>query len=96
MTFDELVTSLAQAAPPPGLTPELRALWLDGKGDWAGAHEAAGDIETPAGARLHAYLHRKEGDLDNARYWYGQAGRAVETGPLGAEWEALARAFLAG
>ncbi len=38
---------------------------------------------------MHAYLHRKEGDLSNARYWYARAGRPVAGGTLEAEWEAL-------
>jgi hypothetical protein len=53
----------------------------------------AQDIHTPDGSWLHAYLHRKEGDMANAGYWYRRAGRAVERGPLEEEWLTLAGAF---
>ena len=88
------MSSLARDDPPAELCPASRALWLDGRGNWAGAHDLAGEIETPEGALVHAYLHRKEGDLDNAGYWYRQARRPPATGPLAEEWEALVRELL--
>jgi hypothetical protein len=95
MTFAEFGASLTGADPPAGLTTPLRALWLDGKGDWDNAHRAVDDPDTAAGARVHAYLHRKEGDLSNARHWYGQADVEPFTGPLEREWESLVRELLA-
>jgi hypothetical protein len=91
MTYDELVASVAEAAPPSGISDELRALWLAKKGDWDGAHRVATDLHTKTGSRLHAHLHRVEGDLSNARYWYRQAGVEPETGTVEEEWEKLAR-----
>ena len=67
----------------------MQALWWDGKGDWAKAHECAQSDESVFGSAVHAYLHRKEPDLANARYWYGRAGRTPVTGPLADEWAAL-------
>lgn len=81
--------SLAQAEPDPALLPALRALWWDAKGDWARAHECAQADPSAAGAAVHAYLHRKEPDPANARYWYGRAGRPVASGQPAAEWAAL-------
>jgi hypothetical protein len=95
MTFEAFAASLAGDDEPSDLTVPLRALWRDGKGDWEGAHELAGLVETAAGALVHAYLHRKEGDVGNAHYWYRQAGRSPFEGTLEAEWDALAREFLA-
>ncbi|MCX7868340.1 MAG: hypothetical protein N2322_00155 [Terrimicrobiaceae bacterium] len=77
------------------LGPALRALWLDARGHWSQAHSAVQDDASPAAAWVHAYLHRKEGDAGNARYWYSQAGRPPATGPLEAEWESLAASLLA-
>ena len=94
MDFDEFRSTLSGAAPPPGLSSLLRALWLDGRGDFDGAHGIAQDVDTSDGARVHAYLHRKEGDLSNAGYWYRRAGCPVEAGSLDAEWEALVRRLL--
>lgn len=94
MTFEEFSASLTGGDPPAGLDPGLRALWLDGNGDWAGAHGVAQDIGGDEGARIHAYLHRKEGDADNARYWYRHAGQTPVTGSLMDEWAALVRELL--
>jgi hypothetical protein len=96
MTVDEFVATLDAAAPPHDATPVLRALWLARKGDWEAAHALVGDLETRSAASLHAYLHREEGDLENARYWYQQAGRPVATGPLDEEWSALAAELVPG
>ena len=96
MTFDDFRASIAaDAEPPAALSAPLRALWLDGKGDWGAAHGTVDDLETKAAARVHAYIHRKEGDLDNARYWYRRAGAAPSTGSLESEWAELVRALLA-
>jgi hypothetical protein len=95
MTFEEFRASLAaDREPPAGLSAPLRALWLDGKGDWAAAHGTVDDLETPDAARVHAYIHRKEPDPDNARYWYRRAGVEPATESLEREWEQLVRALL--
>jgi hypothetical protein len=95
MTLSEFRASLDDAAPPPGLSPALEALWWDARGDWDRAHERAQARDDADGAAAHAYLHRKEGDLSNAGYWYRRAGRPVFKGQLSAEWERLAAEFLA-
>jgi hypothetical protein len=94
MTFDELKATLGSPAPPSGLPATILALWHDGRGDWDTAHRVAQDIEGRDGAWIHAYLHRKEGDLGNAGYWYRRAGRAPATGSLDDEWTEIARALL--
>jgi hypothetical protein len=87
--------TLASAAPPDGLSLPLQTLWWEAKGDWKQAHECAQADEGPEGAAVHAYLHRVEGDLRNAGYWYNRAGRTPRTDALAAEWEALAIEMLA-
>jgi hypothetical protein len=86
--------SLAGDAPPEGLGAPLAALWWDAKGNWARAHEAAQAGGDPDSAWVHAYLHRREGDLANARYWYGRAGRPAAAGALDDEWAKIAAAML--
>jgi len=76
------------------LSAELAALWHDARGDWAAAHRVAQDIDDERGAWIHAYLHRKEGDLGNAAYWYRRAGKPVASGALDVEWDAIAAALL--
>ncbi len=87
--------SLREPEPPAALPPALQGLWWDAKGDWDRAHDLAQEREDAAGNWLHAYLHRKEGDLDNASYWYRRAGKPVAGGSLDAEWETIAAALLA-
>ena len=86
--------SLTNAAPPPALSPALEALWWDAKGDWAKAHHCVDHEESKDAARIHAYLHRKEGDPANAGYWYSAAGAAPFNGALDAEWAELIAARL--
>ena len=87
--------SLEDDAPPRGMSAALAGLWWDAKGDWTRAHESAQRQEDAVGAWVHAYLHRKEGDLENARYWYRQAKRPVASGPLREEWDEIAGILLA-
>jgi hypothetical protein len=82
------------APEPPALSPALRALWLDARGNWDGAHEAAQADESGAGDWVHAYLHRKEGDASNAAYWYRRARKPVCKASLDEEWAAIADALL--
>jgi hypothetical protein len=86
--------SLTKPQPPAGLIPALQALWWDAKGDWEKAHEHAQERDDHPGMRVHAYLHRKEGDLSNAAYWYRRCGVQPSTVTLDAEWDELVREFL--
>ena len=90
----DLKTSLAAAAPASGLKPPLAALWWAAKGDWQAAHRIVQDEDTADAAWVHAYLHRVEGDLGNAAYWYRQAGKPVAKDTLEAEWERIVSALL--
>ena len=76
------------------MTPWLAALWYDAKGNWEKAHELINDMEGPQAAWVHAYLHRKEGDNSNARYWYARAGKPVCSLSLEKEWEELVEALI--
>ena len=93
MTLDEFKTTLSSSTPP-AVAPLLVALWHDARGEWDAAHRVAQDIDDQAGAWVHAYLHRKEGDLGNAAYWYRQASQPVANDSLEAEWERIVMALL--
>lgn len=92
--FEAFVKSMEATSPPAGISPLLKALWQDGKGDWDGAHVIAQDINGMEGSWVHAYLHRKEGDLWNAGYWYREAHREMPELTLEEEWEMLVKHFL--
>jgi hypothetical protein len=94
MTLDEFRATLKESMPG-DLAPTLAALWHDARGDWDAAHEVAQDVHSADGAWVHAYLHRKEGDIGNAGFWYRQAGRAPATGSLQDEWAAIVLELLA-
>ena len=94
MTIEQLRNTLAQDSPPETLTPALRALWEDAKGNWNAAHAIAQEIDDRDGSWIHAYLHRKEGDLGNAGYWYRRAGQPAAHGPLEEEWTRIVEALL--
>lgn len=44
-------------------------------GDWQAAHVIAQEDESTLGCWAHGMVHILEGDLWNARYWYGRARR---------------------
>jgi hypothetical protein len=86
--------SIAKPQPPAGLSSALQALWWDAKGNWKKAHERAQEHDDTADMRVHAYLHRKEGDQSNAEYWYRRCGAALSILTLDEEWEELAQGLL--
>ncbi|GAA0878305.1 hypothetical protein GCM10009119_12730 [Algoriphagus jejuensis] len=77
-------------------SPILLALWYDGHDDWKSAHDQVDQLPGKSAARIHAYLHRKEGDQWNADYWYRRAGEERSKLTLEAEWEELVERFIAG
>jgi len=94
MNFEEFRRSMTADRPPEDLSLALAALWWDAKGDWGKAHEWAQQDEGAAGAWVHAYLHRKEGDLSNAGYWYRRAGRPQANVSLDEEWAGIVTSLI--
>ena len=95
MTLNELKRSVGESCPEEELSEALRALWYDRRGDWKKAHEIVQDLADAEGAWVHAYLHRKEGDLGNARYWYQRARQPESKQSLEQEWDEIAGCLLA-
>ena len=93
MTYAEFTESLNKQSPP-DVSDHLKALWYDAKGDWEKAHDVISENETKSHCLIHAYLHRKEGDIWNADYWYRKAGEKRREWSLEEEWEYLVRQFL--
>src|SRR5215207_871487 len=94
MTVEEFRATLARAQAPDALTPALKAMWEDAKGNWNEAHSIAQGIEDETGSLIHAYLHRKEGDLANAGYWYRRSSQPVAHDTLEAEWARIVSRLL--
>ena len=93
-TLTQFKESLNLEQPVSGLSAQLKSLWYDGKGDWHQAHALVDHLADRESAWVHAYLHRKEGDIPNANYWYSQARQSRPNLPLQEEWEQLVIHFL--
>ena len=94
MTFIEFKETLKSDQPPLELSIALTALWYDGKGNWDQAHNEVDHLDDLNSALIHAYLHRKEGDIWNADYWYKRAKETRPQIPLEEEWQELVIRFL--
>lgn len=94
MTIDEFKKSLSNTNPPNNASPVLEAMWYQANGDWDRAHAIAQSQESLEGDWVHAFLHRDEGDLANAGYWYRRADKPVATGTIQEEWDQLISALI--
>lgn len=94
MEFESFKQSISDKVPPSELSVYLLALWYDGKGDWSRAHGLVDSLEDITACWVHAYLHRKEGDLGNADYWYRRAQKKRPSVSLPEEWEMIVKALL--
>jgi len=90
--YQSFIDSLGQNVCPDNLEPCLQALWYDANGEWDKAHDIVQQISDSMAARIHAYLHHKEGDDWNSRYWHRRAGTIFpEQISLKDEWDMLVR-----
>ena len=94
MNASDFKTSLSSSKPPENISVLLKSLWYDAKGEWHTAHDLIDELEEPDAYWLHAYLHRKEGDLPNANYWYRRAGKMMPDYSLEKERSEITNAFL--
>jgi hypothetical protein len=94
MDFSAFKETLQNSTPPARISVYLKALWYDANGDWQQSHDLIQDLPDKTAARIHAYLHRKEGDQGNALHWYHRAGMKGVSIPLEKEWEEIVRDVL--
>ena len=94
MTAEEFLATVGQPNPPADLSVPLQGLWYAAKGDWDKAHVLVQDDPSREAAWVHAHLHRIEGDLDNAGYWYNRADKMPADEPLEEERHDIARSLL--
>ncbi|MFC0267535.1 hypothetical protein [Kushneria aurantia] len=93
LTQQDFLDSLTRDAPPETAGDALRALWWGKKAQWERAHALVQDSAGTEAARVHAWLHRWEGDTGNAAYWYRRAGCDVADDSLDEEWQLLVAAL---
>lgn len=90
MTYDEFILTIENNELPSNLPLYMQALWWDAKGNWQKAHSLIDSLDDKHSCIVHAYLHRKEGDIWNADYWYGRANAKRPDTGLDEEWQSLA------
>ncbi len=90
----EFKKSIIDSFPPENISLNLKALWLEANGNWDKAHEIVQETSGIEGDRIHAYLHRREGDLSNACYWYSKIGEQLPDYSMDEEWKKLVNIFL--
>jgi len=81
---------------PPAAGDYRKALDLARDGHWDESHELVQQLSDAMACRIHAYLHRVEGDTGNAGYWYRRAGVAAFAGSQDEELQALYEALESG
>ena len=94
MTYDEFLLTIENNELPSNQPLYIQSLWWDARGDWNKAHSLIDSLDDKNSCRVHAYLHRKEGDIWNADYWYSRAGKKRPSMSLDEEWENLVNQFL--
>jgi len=94
MIIKEFILSLKNEQPPEGINLSLRGLWWERKGDWDQAHSIVQKDQSSESAWVHAYLHRKGGDVGNSAFWYSHAGQDMSTLNFDKEWEQIVEALL--
>lgn len=92
--YENFLLSLEHSQPPGEVSAHLVALWHDRKGEWEEAHVCIQELSDAMASRIHAYLHRKEGDVGNADYWYQRAGCRRPSMTLDEEWQTIVRELL--
>lgn len=94
MNLEDFLQNLSAPNPALDWSPALCGLWWDANGKWEEAHKAVQEDESPEAAWVHAYLHRKQGDVANADYWYKRADKIRPLETLAEEWESIVRSLL--
>ena len=93
--MDSRVAAFRDGLAPDGADPPVAALWHVAHGARAIAHGLVQDDPSREAAWVHAHLHRVEGDLSNAAYWYRTAGQPVAGDAIDVEWTRLVSALIA-
>jgi hypothetical protein len=97
MTALELsISAEKDPMPPSSASVIVKSLWFARAGQWDEAHDLCQEVPGKAGAWIHAWLHREEGDMGNAAYWYSLAGKNMpeQKQSSAVEWMEIASELL--
>lgn len=67
----------------------LQAIQMIEANNWHAAHQLIQTAKDPLACLIHGFLHRQEGDQQNAHYWYKRAGESMPENDLQLELERL-------
>ena len=85
MQYDDFIKFTKESKPSDKLSGVHLAIWYIVKDNWDKAHNIIQDINSETASWIHAYLHRVEGDIDNAHYWYNHASKEPYAESLNSE-----------
>ena len=85
MEYNDFIKLTEKQKPSEKLSGIHLAIFYILKDNWDMAHETVQKLNTEIACLFHAYLHRVEGDLDNAGYWYSRASMKPTTASLETE-----------
>ena len=85
MQYDDFIILTKESKPSNKLAGVHLAIWYAVKDNWDMAHNIVQDINTETAYWIHAYLHRVEGDISNAYYWYNHAKKEPSLASLESE-----------
>ena len=85
MKYNNFIKLSKESEPSKILSGINLVLWYMVKDNWDLAHNIVQDINTETASWIHAYLHRVEGDIDNAHYWYNRANKEPASESLESE-----------
>ena len=94
MQYDDFIKLTKESEPSDKLSGVYLAIWYAVKDNWDMAHNIVQDIKTETASWIHAYLHRVEGDISNASYWYNRAGKKFSTESLESELDKIIKSVL--
>ena len=94
MNYDNFIKLTKESKPSDALSDIQLALWHAFKDNWDVAHSIVQEINTETASWIQAYLHRSEGDLVNANYWYNRAEKKSSNEPLEIELNNILKSVL--
>ena len=94
MQYDDFINVTKESEPSNKLSGVHLAIWYAFKDNWEMAHSIVQEIHTETAFWIHAYLHRVEGDIDNAHYWYNRAKKKPPSESLESELNTIIKSVL--
>ena len=85
MEYNDFIKLIEKQKPSEKLSGIHLAIFYILKDNWDMAHETVQKLNTAIACQFHAYLHRVEGDMGNADYWYRRADMEPATASLETE-----------